>query len=329
MTATPPQTAETAGQAVTADRVKRLVRDYAIVWVTIALFVGLAVTTDNFLSTTNLRNILDQQATVLIVASVTTLTVIAGGFDVSLGAIFVVAPLVALRIENLTGSILLAVLAGMAAGAIAGALNGLVVARFKINSFIGTLATSFVFFGAAYIISDKSILRPENMAFREFATTRVLGLTTATWMAAVVVAIAWVTLERTRTGRYVFAAGGNPEAARLSGVRVSRILWTSFAVGGLAAGLAGTIGSAQSLSAQASDDFSFVFAVIAAVVVGGTSIAGGEGAVWRTVVGVFFIALLVNGFNLNGVDPVYQRVIQGLVILAAVAVDSWTRAHRT
>ena len=93
MTATPPQTAETAGQAVTADRVKRLVRDYAIVWVTIALFVGLAVTTDNFLSTTNLRNILDQQATVLIVASVTTLTVIAGGFDVSLGAIFVVAPL--------------------------------------------------------------------------------------------------------------------------------------------------------------------------------------------------------------------------------------------
>ncbi len=306
----------------------KLLRDYGIVWVTILLFIGLALTTENFASVDNLRNILDQQSTVLIVASVTTLTVIAGGFDISLGAIYILSPLVALRIENSTGSIALAVVAGMLAGLATGVANGLTVAVLKINSFIATLATSFVFFGLAYIVSEKSILRPLNLGFRNFATTRVLGLTTATWMAFAVVAIAWFTLERTRTGRYVFAAGGNPEAARLSGVRVSRILWATFAMGGLAAGLAGTIGSAQSLSAQATDDFSFVFAVIAAVVVGGTSIAGGQGAVWRTVVGVLFIAILVNGFNLNGVDPVYQRVIEGVVILVAVGIDAGTRAHR-
>ncbi len=309
--------------------VVRVIWNYAIVWVTILLFVGLSLTTENFASSTNLRNILDQQATVLIVASVTTLTVIAGGFDVSLGAVYILTPLVALRIENTTGSLLLAVGGGMLAGLLAGMANGFVVAALKINSFIATLATSFMFFGFAYIVSDSSILRPNDLGFRDFATTKILGFTSATWMAVVVVAIAWFTLERTRAGRYVFAAGGNPEAARLSGVRVSRILWATFAMGGLAAGLAGTIGAAQSLSAQASDDFSFVFAVIAAVVVGGTSIAGGQGAVWRTVVGVLFIAILVNGFNLNGVDPVYQRVIEGAVILIAVGVDAWSRARRS
>ena len=310
-------------------RLLTVLRDYAIVWVAVLLFVGLAVTTPSFATSDNLRNVFDQQATVLIVASLTTLTVIAGGFDISLSAIYVLSPLVAFRIENATGSMVLAVVAGMLTGLAAGGFNGLVVAVLKINSFIATLATSFIFFGLAYIVSDRSILRPDNFDFREFATTRVLGLTSATWMAIIVVLLAWFLLERTRLGRYIFASGGNPEAARLAGVRVSRTLLITFILGGIGAGLAGTISAAQSISAQASDDFSFVFAAIAAVVVGGTSIAGGEGAVWRTVVGVFFIAILTNGFNLNGVDPVYQRVIQGFVILAAVGIDAWTRSRRT
>jgi ribose transport system permease protein len=306
----------------------RLLREYAIVWVTLLLFVVLASTTTNFLSGDNLRNVLDQQSTVPIVAAVATLTIIAGGFDVSLSAIFVLSPLVALRVENATGSILLSIAAGVAAGAIAGAVNGIAVTIFKINSFIATLATSFAFFGVAYFVSGKSILRPSSLGYRDWVSTRILGLTSATWMAAIVVVVAWFILERTRFGRYVFASGGNPEAARLSGVRVSAVLATTFVLGAAAAGFGGTIVSAQTLSGQASDDFSFIFAVIAAIVVGGTSIAGGEGAVWRTVVGVFFIALLINGFNLNGVDPVYQRIIEGVVILLAVGTDAWTRSRR-
>jgi ribose transport system permease protein len=303
-------------------------RSYAILWVTVALFGLLALTTPRFASAANLTNILDQQATTLIVAAVTTLTVIAGGFDLSLGAIVILSPLVAFRIEHATGSIALAVAAGMLAGLLAGLVNGIIVSVLRINSFIATLATSFVLFGVAYVVSDKSILRPDDLGFRSFATTDFLGLSSATWMAVVVVAIAWVTLSRTRFGRHVYAAGGNPEAARLAGVSVSRTLMATFVAGGLAAGLAGAIAGAQTISAQASDDFSFIFAVIAAVVVGGTSIAGGEGAVWRSVVGVLFIALLTNGFNLNGVDPVFQRVILGLVILATVAVDVWGRSQR-
>lgn len=324
-------TAEAVSPARVApsSRALAILRDYGIVWVTVALFIGLAVTTPNFASTDNLRNVFDQQSKILIVAVLTTLTVIAGGFDVSLGAIYILSPLVALRVENASDSMVLAILAGIATGAAAGAFNGLVVSILKINSFIATLATSFIFFGLAYVVSDRSILRPENPGFRDFATTKFLGLTSATWMAIVVVGLAWFILVRTRLGRYIFASGGNPEAARLAGVRVSGTQFITFVLGGFGAGLAGALQVSQSTTAQASDDFSFVFAAIAAVVVGGTSIAGGEGAVWRTVIGVFFIALLVNGFNLNGVDPIYQRVIQGLVILAAVAVDAWTRARRT
>jgi ribose transport system permease protein len=307
----------------------RLLKEYAIVWVTLLLFVFLATTTTNFLSVANFRNVLDQQSTVLIVAALATLTIIAGGFDVSLSAIYILSPLVALRVENATGSVLLAIAAGIATGIAAGTINATAVTVFKINSFIATLATSFAFFGLAYYVSSKSILRPSSLGYRHWVSTRIFGLTSATWMAAIVVVLAWFLLDRTRFGRYVFASGGNPEAGRLAGVRVSAVLAVTFALGGAAAGFAGTIVSAQTLSAQATDDFSFIFAVIAAIVVGGTSIAGGEGAVWRTVVGVFFIAMLINGFNLNGVDPVYQRIIEGVVILLAVGTDAWTRSRRT
>ena len=137
--------------------------------------------------------------------------------------------------------------------------------------------------------------------------------------------MAWILLSRSRFGRHVYAAGGNAEAARLAGVPVARVKTICFAMSGAAAGLAGVVSSSRSLSALPSDDFSFVFGVIAAVVVGGTSIAGGEGAVWRTIAGAFFIALMINGFNLHQIDPIWQRVIQGAVILAAVSIDSWTQ----
>ncbi|MDQ1619567.1 MAG: ribose transport system permease protein [Actinomycetota bacterium] len=323
-----PDTAAVAGPT-NSRRAVHYLRTFGVVWVTLLLFLGLTVQTDNFLSADNLRNILDQQSTVLIVAAFATLVLIAGGFDVSLSAIYVLSPLVALRVENATGSVALTVLAGVATGLLCGVVNGLVVSIGRINSFIATLATSFIFFGFAYLVSGSSIMRPSDLAIREIAATRWLGVTTATWLSLVTVVIAWVLLERSRFGRYVFAAGGNAEAARLAGVPVERVQAMTFALAGLAAGLAGTLNAARTLTAQAADDFTLVFGVIAAIVVGGTSIAGGAGAVWRSVIGVFFIALLVNGFNLNGVDPIYQRIIQGTVILAAVGIDAWSRARRT
>ncbi len=294
----------------------------AVLWALAIVFVGLTLTTNNFLSIMNLRNILDQQAFILIIAGFATIVMISGGFDVSLGAIYILSPIVALKVENATGSIVAMVLAGAAVGIIAGTINGLIIAFGKINSFITTLATSFMLFGLAYILSDGSILTLSNFDSRSFVTRRILGITSATWMAISFLVICWVLLERTRFGRSIFALGGNIEAARLSGVRVARLQIIAFTLGGFGAGLAGALNSIRTTSAQASDDFSVIFAVIAAIVVGGTSIAGGSGAIWRSVAGVFFIAVLVNGFNLNGIDPVYQRIIQGMVILLAVGADS-------
>ena len=305
-----------------------LARQYGIVWVTVALFVVLSFASDVFLSKQNLLNVLDQQSTVLIVAAAMTLTLIAGGFDVSLSAVYLLGGVTALRIENDTGSIVLGVAAGLAVGLAAGCANGLISTVGRINSFIATLATSFIYFGLAFVISDRSILRASDPGFSDVARTKVLDVAMSSWIAIVWVLVLWFVLDRTRFGRHVYASGGNAEAARLAGVRVSLVQASTFALAGLAAGLAGVLVASRTSTAQASDDFSFIFGVIAAVVVGGTSILGGEGNVWRSVLGAFFIAFMINGFNLLGVDPVYQRIIQGAIILGAVGIDAWSRTRR-
>ena len=306
-----------------------LLADYAIIWMVVALFVLLALTTPNFLSQANLRNIFDQQSLVLIAASLATIVMISGGFDISQGAVYVVAPLVALGVEIQTGSLILALLAGLGFGVVAGALNGGVVTVGRINSFIATLATSFIIFGIGFIVSDRSILRPlERDAFGAIARSDFFGITSATVIAIVVVVASWFLLSRTRFGRQVYAVGGNAEAARLAGVRVRWVIVTAFVLSGFAAALAGVLRASRTMSATPSDDLHFVFDVIAAIVVGGTSIAGGEGSIWRTVLGAFFIAFMINGFNLHQVDPIFQRIVQGTVILLAVTIDGWSRSRR-
>jgi ribose transport system permease protein len=307
-----------------------LLTDYTIVWVVVGLFAILALTTPNFLTAANIRNILDQQSLVLIAASAATIVLISGGFDLSQGAVYVVAPLVALGVEMQTGSVILAVLAGLGFGLVAGALNGGVITLGKINSFIATLATSFVIFGIGFIVSDRALMRPgDGDAWAVLARSDIGGITSATVIAVVVVMASWFLLSQTRFGRYVYAVGGNPDAARLAGVRVRWVIAGAFMLSGLAAGLAGVLRSSRTMSSTPSDDLHFVFDVLAAVVVGGTSIAGGEGSIWRTVLGAFFIAFMINGFNLNQVDPIFQRIVQGAVILGAVGIDAWSRSRRS
>ena len=306
-------------------QVLELSKKYGIAVITIALFIILSLTTEGFFTERNIRNLLDQQSTILIAASFMTIVIISGNFDISISAIFVVAPLFALNIENATGNILLSVLGGVGLGVILGAFNALVVTYFKVNSFIATLATSFMFFGFGYLISDRSLMRPVTDSYQQIARTKFFDITSATWIALVVVLVASILLTRTRFGRNVFATGGNQEAARLAGINVSQVQAITFILLGAAAALAGIVNSSRSISAQPSDDFSFVFSVLTAVIVGGTSIMGGKGAIWRTVAAAFFLAFMNNGFNLLQVDPLWQRIILGLVIVIAVALDSWSQ----
>lgn len=295
----------------------------------VILFVTLSITSEPFLHTTNLINILDQQAATLCIAAAGTLVLVAGGIDLSVGATYGLATVVAGEIAA-HHSPVLAIVAGILAGLVVGLVNGIIVTFFRINALIATLAMSFVVGGIALKVSGGNlIVLSANSGFFKFANVQFLTVPSAVWMTLVVVVALGLLLSRTTFGRHMVAAGGNAEAARLAGVRVNRIRVVTFVLTGGAAGLGGVIDISRLLSAQAASGGSaLAFTVLAGIVVGGTSIAGGEGSVWRTAIGVLFIALIGNGFNLLGVDPLYQQIVLGLILLLAVGLDSWARQRR-
>jgi ribose transport system permease protein len=189
---------------------------------------------------------------------------------------------------------------------------------------------SFVVGGIALRVSSGNlIVLSANGGFYKFANAQWLTIPTAVWMTLVFVVVLALLLSRTTFGRQMVASGGNAEAARLAGVRVNRIRVITFVLSGGAAGLGGVIDISRLLSAQAaSGGTTLAFTVLAGIVVGGTSIAGGEGSVWRTGIGVLFIALIGNGFNLLSVNPLYQQIVLGIILLIAVGLDSWARQRR-
>jgi ribose transport system permease protein len=294
-----------------------------------ALFLTLSLSSSSFATKVNLLNILDQQSATLIVAAAGTLVLVAGGIDLSVGATYSFAGVTAGYFAQ-TENAALAIFLGIGAGVLVGLVNGLVTTRLRINALITTLAMSFVVGGCASLITKGNLLVLfERKGFAQLAQTEFLTVKTSIWIAVGSVLIIGVLLARTTAGRYMYAAGGNAEAARLAGVRVDGIRILTFVLSGGAAGLAGVIDTSRVLTAQASTaDTAFAFTVLAGIVVGGTSILGGEGAVWRTVIGVLFIALIGNGYVLLGLDPLYERITMGVILLAAVGLDVWVRRHR-
>jgi ribose transport system permease protein len=292
----------------------------------VLLFVILAIASPTFLRFANLANILDQQAATIIVAAAGTLVLIAGGIDLSVGAIYALAAVTAGTLISRGAPVAVAVTGGIAVGVAVGVASGVMVTRFRINSLIATLAMSFVIGGVAAIVTQGNLIVAfERTDFQAVAGTRIAGITSAAWIMIAFAIVVGVVLATTTFGRYVYATGGNAEAARLGGVAVDRIRLATFALSGLAAGLAGVLDTSRVLSAQANSGTFLAFTVLAGVVVGGTSILGGEGAVWRTVVGSLFIALIGNGFNLLGLDPFYRQITLGLILLLAVGIDAWSR----
>ena len=288
-------------------------------------FVALSLASPSFLRFQNLTNILDQQAGIIIVACAGTLVLIAGGIDLSIGAIYGLSAAIALNVASSMSSPA-GVVAGIAVGLAVGLVNGIIVTRFRINALIGTLAMSFVVSGIAAIVTKSNLVVAfDHPDFQQFAATRILGVTSAAWMMILTAVAATILLSRTTFGRYIYATGGNAQAARLGGVRVNAIRVATFALSGAAAGLAGTIDSSRVLSAQASSGQFLTFTVLTGIIVGGTSILGGEGSMHRTVIGCLFVALVANGFNLLGLDPFYQQVTLGVILLLAVGLDAWSR----
>lgn len=315
-----------SGRASGSDVLVSVIRRGGILIPFLALFVLLALGSPSFLRIENLSNILDQQAATVIVAVAGTLVLIAGGIDLSVGAIYALAAVTAGSVAANGGPVWLAVIAGCVAGLAVGVINGIVVTRFRINALIATLGASFVVAGVAALVTQGNLVVAfERTDFQAVAATKIAGLTTAAWTMIVFAIVVGIVLARSAYGRYVYATGGNPEAARLGGISVDRIKLTTFALSGLAAGIAGTLDTSRVLSAQANSGTFLAFTVLAGVVVGGTSIQGGEGAVWKSVVGCLLIALIGNGFNLLGLDPFYRQITLGLILIGAVGLDAWMR----
>jgi ribose transport system permease protein len=292
----------------------------------VILFTVLSIASGPFFTRVNLLNILDQQAATLAIAAAGTLVLVAGGIDLSVGATYALAGVTAAHLAQ-SNSPAVAIGAGLAVGLLVGLVNGVITTLFRINSLIATLAMSFVVSGLASLVtSGNLIILYSKPSFGDLSRTVFLGVNTSTWLMVVTVVLLGVVLSRTTAGRYMYAAGGNAEAARLAGVRVQRIRIVTFVLSGGAAALGGLIDTSRVLSAQASNGETILtFTVLAGIVVGGTSIAGGEGAVWRTVIGVLFIALIGNGFDLLGLNPLYEQITLGAILLIAVGTDAWSR----
>ena len=294
----------------------RFLQNYAVLIMIAVLMMALGFMSDSFFTLRNLINILNQNAPLAIMASAMTLVIIAGGFDLSVGSIFamgaVVSAWVALNVDPYVG-LLLAPLVGL----VLGTMNGVVITTpDAISSHPGR------FKGVAIVISDGKLIPVRMDEFTWLGRDRVGGVFIAVWVMIAFAAILTFALNKTVFGRKVFSVGGNEEAAILSGIRTNRIKIATFALAGLAAGLASAIAVSRISMGQASAGTGMELQAIAAVILGGTSIYGGVGAVWRSIAGVLLLALINNGFNILNADPFYRDLTTGLVILAAIGISA-------
>jgi ribose transport system permease protein len=291
----------------------------------LTLLVLCAVTaslTDRFLSPLNLTNILVQSSIMAVIAMGMTFVIVGGGFDLSVGSTAALSGCVAAMLMP-AGGLAIGILGGIAAGAAVGLANGFVIAMLGVNPFITTLGTMVLVRGVVFLITGGAPIGDEGLppAFIAFGSQRLFGVHYLVWVPAVLLAALAFIMRATPYGRRIYATGGGREAAYLSGVPVKRVIASTYVWCGGLAGLAGVMLAARLQSGQPTAGEFYELTAIAAVVLGGASLHGGEGTPARSVIGVFIMVVLGNALNLLNVDSYWQRVAVGLVIIAAAAAD--------
>lgn len=282
-----------------------------------------------FLQADNLLNVANQIVVIAIIAVGMTMVIITGGIDLSVGSLVALSAVVAgLLIRDRAGGnaattagLIWCSLAAIAAAGAVGAFSGAIIAFFRVPPFIATLGMMQVASGLAYILSAGQSIYDIPQSFVWLGRGISLGVPNAVMLLALVYLIAYLVMARTRLGRYIYAVGGNAEAARLSGVRVRRVLMIVYITSGIVAGLGGVVLASQLKSSSPTYGLAYELYVIAAVVLGGTSLAGGSGKILGTLIGALIIGVIQNGMNLTGVESYSQKVVLGLVILGAVLLD--------
>ena len=298
-------------------------KDFGIVFGLAAIMLFLALNTGTFLTGRNFINLFDQAAVVGLLAAAATLCIISGVFDLSSTATLAVSAISGVMLTQHFG-VAAGFFGALLVGALLGTITGLIVVSTKVNSFIGTLAVSIIYRGLAIVITGGAIVAPlpdQLASFQTWTWPSLFGLTAGSVLMLAMTAVLGIVLWRTTFGRRIYAVGGNQEAARLSGIRTGSIHVAVFAISGLCSAMAGMILASRAGSAQPAMAIGIELTAIAAVVIGGTSILGGQGAMWRAFVGVMILTVISNGFNLLHWDTTYQQVVTGILILVAVAAD--------
>ena len=301
----------------------------------IALFilgVIISLLSDKFLTVANGWNVLRQISVNICISVGMTLVILTRGIDLSVGSILALAGAVTagllkngieLPSQNLyIGFTLLgAILGGLIVGSALGWFNGWTITRFKVPPFVATLAMLTIARGLTMLYTQGFPINNLGESFDYIGTGWFLGVPLPVWISLLVILIAVFITNKTPLGRYIYAIGGNEDAARLSGININRIKMIVYAISGALAALGGLIVTARLDSAQPNAGASYELDAIAAVVIGGTSLSGGRGSVWGTVLGAVIIGVLNNGLVLLNVSPFWQQVVKGLVILLAVIID--------
>jgi ribose transport system permease protein len=285
------------------------------------LFASLALASPHFLTETNLASVVRQTAVINIMALGMTLVIIAGGIDLSVGAILAMGGLLGTMAMEHGASIPAGVAIGVLAGMACGMTNGVLATRLRINPFIVTLGTMGIFRGATLIVSNGLPVHRIPQSFSFLGEGALLGVPFVLWLLVICAAATHILLEHTRLGRYAFAIGSSENAAVYAGIPVAFHTTAVYAICGALTGLAGMIEASRLMTGQPTAGQGYELQAIAAVVIGGGSLRGGEGSVIGTLIGAFIMGLLSNGSDLLGISPYLQQAIIGAVIILAVTVD--------
>ncbi len=293
----------------------------------VLLCIVITIVTPNFLSVSNITNVFTQVSVNAIIAIGMTFVILTGGIDLSVGSTLAISGAVGASIVKSTGKVFLAIIVAAVIGIAVGLINGLLVSKGKLQAFIVTLATMTIFRGATLVFTDGTPISKLPEAFVKIGNGKLGFMPIPVIITIIIAIIAVYALSQTRFGRYLYALGGNEDASRLSGINTDKIKTLVYVVSGFASAIAGVIITSRIGSASPNAGTGFELDAIAAVVIGGTSLAGGEGTITGTLIGALIIGVLNNGLNLMNVSPFYQSIVKGLVILIAVLLDKKSRKN--
>ncbi len=299
------------------------IRQYGLLIVFGIICLLISLITPQFLTVSNLTIIVTQVSINALLAFGVTFVIITGGIDLSLGSIVAVTGVTSAMLAHPDSNpVLIPIVMGLLAGLLMGVFNGFIITKSKIAPFIVTLGTMTIGRGLALILSDGRPVSNLSDSFNYLGSGTIFGIPILILIFILVFALCSIILSKTILGRYIYAIGGNEQAARASGINIDRVKLSVYSISGLLAGLAGILLASRITTGQPNAGAGFELDAIAAVVIGGTSTAGGRGTMSGTLIGVLLIGVINNGLDLLNVTSYYQQVVMGIIIIGAVIIDS-------